>query len=109
MDGKGKAMTLRKYSKTGPPGMEIDAEFRAILDTMFCACLPESGSCACKLRKELFLRCDIEGQPLAEVAEALDLEIREARALVAQIRRDVTMQVALGLSRRGTVYEQRKP
>ncbi|WP_228873461.1 hypothetical protein [Roseibium aggregatum] len=101
-------MTLRKYSKTGPPGMEIDAEFRAILDTMFCACLPDSGSCACKLRKELFLRCDIEGQPLAEVAEALDLEIREARALVAQIRvmsRCKWRLACLG----GTVYEQRKP
>lgn len=100
-------MTFRKYSRPGPAGLEIDAEFRAILDTIFCACLPESGSRACRLRKELFLRCDIEGQPLAEAAEALDLEIREAQALVARIRRDVTMQVALGLSGRSSSNNQK--
>lgn len=100
-------MTVHERSRPGAAGIELDPEFSAILDTMICACLPEPRSRACRLRNELFLRCDIEGQSLADAAETLDLEVQEARALLSRIRRDFTVHVVFGLSRPGVTNRQK--
>lgn len=94
-------MTVRKGSCSGVDavGAEIDAEFRRVLDAMFCACLPGRESRESGLRRELFFRCDIEGRTLAEAALALGLDVREAEALLADTRRDVAVLMALGLYR----------
>lgn len=93
----------RKRSCSGMEaiGAAFDDEFRAILDALFCACLPESQTRETRLRREVYLRCQIEGRPLAEIAHALDLDPREAEDILEKIRRDIAVLRMLGLGAAG--------
>ena len=87
--------------------LQVDAEFRAVLNSLFCACLPEAQRRAVRLRRDLFLRCDIKGQTLAEATSDLGLDPGEAAAMLMEIRRDIAVLMALGLCQTGGAEEGR--
>ncbi|KGJ04915.1 hypothetical protein SAMN04487972_101239 [Paracoccus halophilus] len=69
-------------------------EIANLLASVYCACEQELRHHVATLACELFRRVDIDGESLAAAARALDLEARDAEAILAIIRRDLAAAVA---------------
>lgn len=83
-------------------GLEIDetrfdAEFRAVVNALFCACLGASESRTDLLARELFRRVDLQDRPLDEAAGELGLAVSDASEILGKVRRDIAVVLALGL------------
>lgn len=83
-------------------GLTVDdarfgAEFREIVNALFCACLERTETREKRLSRELFRLVEIDGRPLADAAGALGLAVSEAREMRARTRRDIAVLMALGL------------
>ena len=92
-------MTVRQKACSG---LEIDetrfdAEFRAVVNAMFCACLAAREDRADHLARELFRQVDLQNRPLVEAADALGVAVSEAREIIGKVRRDIAVVLALGL------------
>jgi len=81
----------------GVVGAGSEAEFRTILDTLFCTCFPESQTREARLRREVFLRCELKGRPRVEIARSLDLDLRDVDEILEKIHRDLAVIRMLGL------------
>lgn len=75
----------------------FDAEFRGIVNALFCACLAAQESRADRLARELFRRVELEDKPLTEAAGELGVKVPEAGEILGKIRRDIAVVLALGL------------
>lgn len=75
----------------------FDAEFRGIVNALFCACLAAQEGRANRLARELFRRVELENKPLTESAGQLEMKVPEAREILGKIRRDIAVVLALGL------------
>lgn len=73
------------------------AEFRTVVDALFCACIAKMQGREERLHRELFRLVEIEGRPLAQAAGALDLGVPAAKRMLAKTRHDIAVLMALGL------------
>ena len=83
-------------------GLEIDearfgAEFREIVNALFCACLRDMEPDTDGVAREIFRRVELEDQPLSVAAAELGLPPARARAMLEKTRRDIAVLLALGL------------
>jgi hypothetical protein len=92
-------MTFSNRSCSGydVQGVQGDAEFRKVLDALFCGCLEELQTSDALLRRDLFYLTELEGQTLAEAAAICGLGIDDAERMLAKTRRDVAVLLDLGL------------
>lgn len=75
----------------------FDTEFRDIVNALFCACLGAEESRLHKLERELFRLVELQGLSLSAAALTLGLSEPEARDVLAKVRRDIVVLLALGL------------
>tara|TARA_R110002051_G_scaffold7035_3_gene33029 strand:- start:4753 stop:5097 length:345 start_codon:yes stop_codon:yes gene_type:complete len=76
---------------------DIDPELHEILNAIFCFCLEGLQAENGLLRRDLFRLTEIEGQPIAKAASALDIDLRLAEQLLTQTQREIAVLMVLGL------------
>jgi len=89
--------TNRSYPDCGQADTRFEVDFHDMLEALLRDCLDGLQLSDIPLRRELFRRTEFERQALDLAAGSLGLDVEQARWILAQIRHDVAVTLALAL------------